>query len=144
MFLITSKYASFLGIFYILLTLRVIRYRRLHRISLGTGGDENLERLVCSHSNFAEFAPLGLILLALVESAGWPAPVIHAVGISLCLGRILHSQALPLGSFRLRVLGMVLTISSIVCSSMLLGPFARTPKPKLVLTTERFFRQTPG
>ena len=133
MFLLTSKYASFLGLFYIYLTLRVIRYRRRHKISLGTGGDERLERLVLSHSNFSEFVPLGLILLALVESAGWPTLLLHCLGLSLCLGRLLHSQALPRRSVPLRVAGMVLTMAPIICASMLLGPFARSPLPQTVV-----------
>ncbi|MBT9585296.1 MAPEG family protein [bacterium] len=118
--IIIPRYAALLGLLYVALTLRVIRYRRKHNISLGSGSDERLERLRASHSNFAEFAPLILLLLTMLELKGWSAPVLHLLGSALTVGRLAHSQSLPLNNFHLRLLGMILTLSCLIASSLLL------------------------
>jgi uncharacterized membrane protein YecN with MAPEG domain len=42
------------------------------------------------HANAVEYVPLGLLLLGLYElDQGWPA-VLHAAGIALIVGRLLH------------------------------------------------------
>jgi uncharacterized protein len=44
--------------------------RRRARVGLGTGGDTALERAVRVHGNFAEYAPLFLLLLLVAELNG--------------------------------------------------------------------------
>lgn len=119
--LIVPRYAALLGLLFFSLTIRVIGYRRKHKINLGTGGDEQLERLMASHSNFAEFTPLILLLLCMVEVKGWPTVVVHALCCLLVFGRLAHSESLPRKSLPLRVAGMVATMISLVVSSLLLA-----------------------
>ena len=119
-FMIVPRYAALLGLLYFALTVRVIRYRGKHKISLGDGGHEQLERLMRSHSNFAEFTPMILLLLCLVEAKGWPAGLVHGLCCLLTFGRLAHSQSLPSGSVGLRVFGMVATLLSLGISSALL------------------------
>jgi len=118
--LIVPRYAALLGLLYLALTVRVIRYRGKHKISLGNGGHEPLERLMRSHSNFAEFTPMILLLLCLVEIKGWPAGLVHALCCLLIFGRLAHSESLPRGSVTLRIFGMVATLLSLGISSLLL------------------------
>lgn len=90
----------------------VMAGRRKHKIVLGTGENRDFERAVRAHANAAEYIPAGLVgivLLALMEPAA-PLWLLHASGISLTLGRILHGVGLHTGALNAgRMLGMVLT-----------------------------------
>ena len=77
-------------------------------------------RLRTAHSNFAEFTPFILMLLVFLEMRGLPEPALHALGASLAVGRLLHSQSIPGRVFAFRVVGMVLTMSCLIGASLLL------------------------
>lgn len=90
---------------------RVGRLRRLHHISIGAGGNELVETRMRAHSNFAEYAPVFLILLGLVELAVGSPLWLWILGVLFIIGRILH----PLGMERpapnvLRIAGMMLSL----------------------------------
>lgn len=63
---ITSVYAAAIALLLLALSWRVIEARRAGRVSLGDGGDRALLRRIRAQGNCAEYAPMGLILLALV------------------------------------------------------------------------------
>lgn len=90
----------------------VVSNRRGRKIVLGTAGDDRMERAVRAHANAAEYIPAGLVgilILALLEPAT-PVWLIHAAGISLTLGRILHGFGLNAGKLNFgRTGGMALT-----------------------------------
>lgn len=88
---ITLFYAGLLGLVFLALAFRVVGLRRSLKVGLGSGGHEVLDRAVRAHGNFAEYVPLTLLLLALVE-AGTAAPVwlVHLLGLLLLLGRLIH------------------------------------------------------
>lgn len=88
---ITSIYAALVTIVFLVLTWRVIQYRRANVISLGDKGDKNLLKRMRAQANCAEYAPIGLILLALAEAAGAPAVALHVLGLALLSGRVLHA-----------------------------------------------------
>ena len=67
---ITTIYASLLGLLFVALSLRVIRTRGCVGVALGSGADPLLQRAVRVQANFAEYVPLALVLMALVEIAG--------------------------------------------------------------------------
>ena len=73
---ITLLVASLHVLFYLLLSMRVMLHRKAHRIGVGTGGDEVMTRRVRVHGNFAEYVPLALLMLALLELAGTAAAVV--------------------------------------------------------------------
>lgn len=108
---ITALYAGALALLFLLLSLRVIAARRRARVALGDGGDAVLARRIRVHGNFAEFVPLGLILVGLCESLAAPGPLVHGLGLALLVGRASHawgvSQVEEVLAFR--SVGMVLT-----------------------------------
>jgi uncharacterized membrane protein YecN with MAPEG domain len=107
---ITLTIAGAAALMNVWLGLRVSMLRRLHKVSIGDGGRSDVATRMRSHSNFVEYTPFFLILLALVEVACGSAVWLWAVGIIFIIGRLLH----PFGMDRrapnfLRIAGMVIT-----------------------------------
>ncbi len=63
---ITAISAALLGLFFLALSVNVVRPRRATRVSLGAGDDPLLERRIPAHGNFAEYTPIALVLIAMV------------------------------------------------------------------------------
>ena len=119
----TSLYAALLAALFILLSLRVIQARRVHRVALGAP-HRLVERAVRAHGNCAEYVPLGLVLLGLLEGMGLPAWGIHALGSAFLAGRLLHAWGISQEPevFRFRTAGMGLTFAVLgVGAAALLG-----------------------
>ncbi|MGD8476722.1 MAG: MAPEG family protein, partial [Burkholderiales bacterium] len=68
---VTALYSGSLALWFLVLSARVVARRRTG-IYLGDGGDASMQRLVRGHANFAEYVPLALIMLAVLELAGTP------------------------------------------------------------------------
>lgn len=86
--------ASLHVLLYLVLTIRVVLHRNVHKIGIGTGGDEALSRKVRVHANFVEYVPLGLLLLALLELAAINTALLWTFGIALLVARVLHAIGL--------------------------------------------------
>jgi uncharacterized membrane protein YecN with MAPEG domain len=119
---LTSVYAGLITLIFLTLTWRVIMYRRANTISLGDAGDKNLLKRMRAQANCAEYAPLGLILMALTELAGAPGLVLHVMGIALLGGRLLHALGFAATPQRiiLRQLGTGLTLLMLGASALAL------------------------
>ena len=91
---ITLFVASLHVLFFLLLSIRVILHRKAHRIGVGTGGNEVMTRKVRVQANFAEYVPLALLMLALLELSGTDAGVLWTCGLVLLLARVAHAIGL--------------------------------------------------
>ena len=91
--IVTPFYAGLLGVWFLVLSARVVQ-RRQDGITLGDGGDPRMLRLIRGHANFAEYVPLILLLMALLEVGHTSTYVLHALGIGLLVARLLHGFAL--------------------------------------------------
>jgi uncharacterized membrane protein YecN with MAPEG domain len=109
---IAALYAGVNILILLVLAVLVMLGRRKHKIVLGDGANEAFTRAVRAHANAAEYIPaalVGITLLALFDPAT-PTWLLHAAGISLTLGRILHGYGLHTGTLNAgRMFGMVLT-----------------------------------
>ncbi len=116
MLIVTSIIASVLTLIFIKLSLAVIGLRRKNKVSLGSGGHEELERAIRAQGNFAEYVPFGLILLACLELNGAPWWLVAIPGITLIIGRLIHAKGIKMlpPDFSKRVLGMKLTFNTLV------------------------------
>ena len=94
MIMVTPLYAGLLVLLFIGLSLRVIRSRRGREISLGDGGNPAMLRVIRGHANFVEYVPLALLLMLILEISRFSIYVLHALGILLVVGRLLHGYAL--------------------------------------------------
>jgi len=117
--MIAPVYAACLAILMIVLSLRVSLTRRRSGISLGWGDDTDLAERVRSFGNFAEWAPMALMLIVLAELAGAPGAALHSAGGLLVLGRVLHPIQLRMDVIitPLRFLGMVATYAAILIAT---------------------------
>ena len=116
MLLMTSLIASTAAIIFISLSLGVIKLRRRNQVRIGTGGVEELERAIRAHANFAEYVPIGLILIACLEANGATWWLVLLPGIALLLGRIVHAVGVqePPPNIKNRVLGMKITFFTLI------------------------------
>ncbi|MES2965530.1 MAG: MAPEG family protein [Bdellovibrionota bacterium] len=115
----TAPYFSALGLLTIVHAVRVISLRWKHKISLGDGGNQELNVMIRVFGNHAEYAPIGLILLAALEFVQAPAWYLHFTGMTLVVGRLLHAYGLPKSPGHIgRVAGMILTLTSIGLGSI--------------------------
>ena len=90
---VTALYAGSLALWFLVLSYRVVGRRRAG-IFLGDGGDPGMLRVVRGHANFAEYVPLALIMLAILELSSTSLLVLHGLGLALLAGRLLHGYAL--------------------------------------------------
>jgi uncharacterized membrane protein YecN with MAPEG domain len=111
---ISSLYAAMLALLIIWLSLRVIKLRRAKNVRLGDGGEPELRIAIRAQGNATEYVPVSLILLVLLELSGAHVALVHSGGIAVVAGRILHARGLLTESLRYRVLGMQVTIITII------------------------------
>lgn len=118
---ITTAYAALLGLVFVALSVRVIRHRRQTRTPLGPGHGPMLQRAIRAHGNFAEYVPLTLLLILLAELGGAPAWGLHATGLLLLSGRLVHAFGVSREpeTYRFRVSGMALTFTAIIVAVLL-------------------------
>jgi uncharacterized membrane protein YecN with MAPEG domain len=90
---VTPLYAGLMTLLYLVLSFQVIKFRQ-QGISLGDGGDPKMLRVIRGHGNFAEYVPLALLLMAVMELSQFSNYVLHALGIALLVSRLLHGYAL--------------------------------------------------
>jgi uncharacterized protein len=103
--MITSLYASLSALLIVRLTLSVIKLRRKNRISVGDGGNEELQLAIRTHANAVEYIPIALLLLLKLELNGAPKILIPILGSTLLIGRIIHAMGLSAKNLNKRVLG---------------------------------------
>ena len=92
-----------------LLSFRVVGRRRAAKVSLGTGGDADLEIRSRAHGNAVEYIPITMLGLFVMTQFAVPLWAIHAIGGTFTLGRVLHAIGLSATLLPARALGMVLT-----------------------------------
>ena len=112
----------------LLITLSGMVVRQRQRLRIGYGDGEAPELMGASRAfgNAAEYAPAamgGLALMALVGVTPW---LIHLVGATFMLGRIIHAFGLSrsVGATRSRIAGMMLTYVSLLVLAVVLIAFA--------------------
>jgi len=104
---ITLGTAGILGIFYVVISLRVTAARWKTKVSVGEdtaqpasfGAESAVSPLriaIRSHANFAEYVPIALILLGGIEAAGANRALCLILAAMLILGRAAH----PIGMAR--------------------------------------------
>jgi uncharacterized membrane protein YecN with MAPEG domain len=104
----------------VVLSVRVVNLRR-RGILFGDNGDVAVIRIVRAHANFAEYVPLALLLMGLLELAHFSIYILHALGLALLIARLIHGLALSFGwQMRFgRVAGSALTFIVLLIEAVL-------------------------
>jgi uncharacterized protein len=90
---ITALYGALNAIFNVLLANHVSTLRRRHKVTLGDAPE--LTVAVRAHANNAEFVPLALVVMLLIELCGGNHALLHVYGGLLFAARIAHWFGLP-------------------------------------------------
>lgn len=116
----TSLYAALLTILFVVLSVRTLRLRRVLGIAIGDDGDPQMLRAMRVHANFAEYVPLSLLMLMLVEGQGASVWLVHGLGFCLLCGRLLHAYGVSQRkeAFGFRVAGMALTFAVLLSGAI--------------------------
>jgi len=120
---ITLISASFLGLLFIYLSYNVAKNRGRAKVSIGDGGDSLLATSIRVHANFAEYVPLGLILIALLEYRQVNSLFVTVLAAAFVLGRYLHGLGFgkvisATGNDPFRAAGILLTWLTILVGSV--------------------------
>lgn len=113
---ITPLYAGMLTLILLWLSYRVVLTRRLYKVSVGDGGEREVTKSMRAQSNWVEYAPIGIVLLALIELQGFAWWIVHFLGLALLLGRAAHAWGFSRKPqiVILRQIGMYLTLGSLL------------------------------
>ena len=115
----TPIYAALLALLYVALGVRVVSLRRTLAVSLGDADNPQLRRAIRVHANFAEYVPLALLLMYFVETRTQAGAFVHAIGIALLAGRIMHAYGVSRvdENTHARVVGMALTFAAMLIAA---------------------------
>lgn len=89
--MVTLVTAGCCGLLYFVLSLRVVLGRQAHKVMLGDGGHDALLARIRAHANFAEYVPIILILMGLIEMRTGVTEMLTSTGVLLFLIRIAHA-----------------------------------------------------
>ena len=122
---ITSAYLGVLGLLYVVLGLQVSRLRRGNKVLFGDGGNIKLRSAIRAHANFAEYVPIIVLMVAMLEMSGMAATRVHLLMGGLLVARLLHPLGMYVGPRTLqfqicRVGGILLTLLVLISSAVLL------------------------
>ena len=116
---VVAVYGALNALFNVTLSTRVSFVRLGDKVPIGTGGSRKLETAVRTHGNNAEYVPLALVILLLLELSGGSHLGLHALGSTLLVARVLHALGMPLKAPNPpRFMGTVLTSTVIAMSSV--------------------------
>jgi uncharacterized membrane protein YecN with MAPEG domain len=121
-------YACLAAFLIVWLSLNVIKVRRAKLVSVGDGNDMDLITAMAAQSNALEYIPIALLLLFALEYNGAYLFLVHAFGILLLLGRVIHANAILANNMQARVLSMYITIWVIIglaIANLIFLPYAK-------------------
>jgi len=119
---ITAFYGGLLGLLALILATLVINQRRVSKVGIGDGGDQQMARVARVFGNFAEYTALALVLFAMLEMCGGSRILVHLCAGGFLVGRIGHAIGLSRtpGASPGRAVGVILTFVSIAAASIAL------------------------
>ena len=115
----TALYAAVFGLVLVVLSVRTLRLRRRFQVAIGHGDEPILERAMRVHANFCEYVPIALLLLYFFETGVGGTLWVHALGVTLLVGRVLHAVGVSKTGedLRFRVIGMAMTFTVIISAA---------------------------
>jgi hypothetical protein len=118
---VTTLAAGVLGVILAVLSGQVVAARTSGKVMQGSGDDTSspLFLAVRSQANFAEYVPLALLLIGLIELRTGPALLVKILAAALVLARLMHPVGMrmaPPNPFRAG--GFVVTLTVLAIASV--------------------------
>ena len=120
MLTVTPLYGGILALLFIYLSLATVKQRFKQKVSIGTGDNKDMVKAMRAHANFAEYTPIGLLLMVMAELQGAPIWAMHFLGVLLLAGRFMHAygfshtpQIIPLRKY-----GTIITFSMLLLAAV--------------------------
>ncbi|MCF2858781.1 MAPEG family protein [Pseudoalteromonas sp. SMS1] len=110
----TGLFAAICTLFYIKLSLDVIKLRRRYKVGIGDAGHKDLITAIRTHANFIEYTPLAVILIFILEYQNVSPIWLGTFASAFLIGRVLHALALTNGYIQTRVIGMLMTFLTLI------------------------------
>ncbi len=120
---VSAVFAAVLGLLLLVLSGMVSRFRLKYQKSLGVTDDRDFEAAIRAQANLVEYAPLGLVMLAIAELNGVPSGLVYWTGMAFVVGRVLHAFGMINGRggpHIARMTGILLTWAGILAIAVLL------------------------
>ncbi len=126
--LLTASYAAAIALFYLAMSAYVIATRARTDVLLGDGGNPAMLLAIRRHGNLSEYAPIALIVMGFAEMLGLGSTWLHAAGLLLLAGRVLHPFGLHAepGGVAPRIAGTLATMAAILIPSVAIPVLAFT------------------
>lgn len=139
---ITLTTAAACAVINIWLAMRVVRRRLPGKVMIGDGGDPMIAAGMRAHSNFAEYAPFVLVLIAGIELAGGSPFWLQIAAAAFVIARIAHP--IGMGGAHLSAFRMIGIITTWIVLALLAGwaialvyQAGLSPAPGITLTPMR-------
>ena len=114
---ITALAAAALALLLVFLSITTIRMRMKHSAAYGDAGQHDLNCAIRAHGNLTEYAPVGIILIALLESGGANPTALSIAAAAFVGARLLNAIGLfnPPGPPKpARSIGIVVTLLTLL------------------------------
>jgi uncharacterized membrane protein YecN with MAPEG domain len=111
---ITGLTAASLALLLVFLSVTTIRMRMKHSAAFGDAGQHDLTSAIRAHGNLTEYAPIGLILIGLLEIGGAHHIALAITAAAFVLARVLNAKGLfnePGPPGPARSVGIVMTLA---------------------------------
>ena len=120
---ITASYLAVLALVYAALAIHVVSLRARNLADFGDAGSSALRRAIRAHANFAEYVPIGTLMVAMLEMSGAPASRVHLLMGGLLASRLMHPigmhmRAATLAFHIFRSGGLFLTLLVLITSAI--------------------------
>lgn len=116
---ITLVMAAAAGLINIWLAVRVTQVRSKANVWLGDGGNDAVLARTRAHTNFVEYAPFVLILIAVIELSHASTLWLWVIGIAFTLARLCHALGMDPGAPSiLRRIGAMTTLAVLLALSV--------------------------
>jgi uncharacterized membrane protein YecN with MAPEG domain len=127
---ITALTAAALALLLVILAVNTIRMRMRHKVAYGDAGQHDLTSAIRAHGNLTEYAPIGLILIGLLEVDGANRTALAATAAGFVLARVLNAAGLynaPGPPKPARSIGIVATLAILLGLAVWLAIRMLTP-----------------
>lgn len=122
---ITSTLAAICALLLLVTSIDTVRQRLRLKVAFGDVGEPALIAASRSHGNLAEYAPIVLIMVGLLENSSAKPQILIGLGAAFVVGRIahiigLHQKSEPGQAPFARQLGVMLTWLALVALPLML------------------------